>query len=115
MPAQLRNGVIGAPGGRRPNAGRKPDWFKRKLRALASSKEALKFLEDAIKGKKIDVRVDKDGDVISVSPTVSARAEVWEKVHDRGYGKPVSLLEMQDGEGNAVMPAVVMLPPQRKK
>ncbi len=96
-------------GGRRPGAGRKPDKFKAKLRQIASSPAALKFLQDAIEGKEVDVRVVDKCQVQGPAPAAT-RAAIWESVHDRGFGKPVSLLEMKDEDGRTVLPAVVMLP-----
>jgi hypothetical protein len=43
-----------AKGGKRPNAGRKPDEFKALMAEIASSKEAINLVKDAIEGKEVD-------------------------------------------------------------
>src|ERR1051326_6542083 len=100
-------------GGARPGAGRKPDAFKAKLREIAGSPKALKFLKDAIEGERVDARM-VEGAWIWAPASAGTRAQIWESVHDRGFGKPVSLLEMQDQDGN-VAPARALLPGQAKK
>lgn len=114
MPAQLKNGVQGAPGGYRKGAGRKPDKYKAALKKIARDPKALKFLKEAIAGEPVDVRLS-DGEIVHLPPTADTRHKIWESVHDRTEGKPVSFLEMKDEDGNTMIPAVVMLPPRPAK
>lgn len=104
-----------AKGGYRVGAGRKPDKYKAKLRAIASDPEALKFIEEAIKGKDVDVRVIKD-EIVMAPPPASTRHAIWESVHDRGYGKPANVLDLDSlEEGMMVVSPIVLLPAVKKK
>ncbi len=102
-----------AKGGRREGAGRKPDKFKKKLQKIVTSAKALKFLVDAINGEHVEPRVTQTG-VIYVPASPHVRHAIWESLHDRGFGKPVDVLQMQDKDGKtSALPAVVFLPSQQ--
>ena len=96
--AILRNGGRGAPGGKRKNSGRKPDWFKKKCQEIATSEKAIKFLESVINGEPVEEKklMVPGGEAIVVweSASVDARVKAWNSVMDRGFGKPQQSIEM---------------------
>lgn len=95
-------------GGKRKGAGRPPDYIRERLKDIAHHPKAMKFLERAVFGENEDVRLNSKGEVVKMPPSAIVRAQIWESVHDRGYGKPVSVMELPDGADVAGF--VVLLP-----
>lgn len=78
-----------AKGGKRPNAGRKPDEFKALMREIASSKEAVELVRGAIEGKEVDeFLVLQTGVQVPVKPDAATRLKFLQYATDHGYGKP---------------------------
>lgn len=94
MPAKLKNGNMGAPGGKREGAGRKPDWFK----AWVS-----KMLKDPKKRKRLEKILDDADDAetivnpMGVKVPMRAKADTYlralEWVANYDQGKPVQRVE----------------------
>lgn len=101
-------------GGARKGAGAKPKKFKTWCKRLVNDKNRQRVMEDILDGKEVEVRLTKDGDKVTMPAPAAVRADVFFELADRAEGKPVSLLEMKDEDGQSVYPAVVMLPPQGK-
>lgn len=70
--------------------GRPPDEFKRRMRELASSKEAEEYLERCLRGE------------FGPKFFLAARQDVA----DRGYGKPVQAHEVSGTDGEPIEVAV---------
>lgn len=94
MPAKLKHGVIGCPGGKREGAGRKPDEFKAKCAELASNAKFLRWAEDVLTGEKVEFAVDKLGAVVPIPADVNQRTYLWEKLAAYGYGKPAQAINL---------------------
>ncbi len=102
-------------GGFKPGAGRKPDKYKAALKKICQMPDAIGFLEKAIRGEEVDVRMH-EGEVIKLPPTADTRHKIWESVHDRVHGKPASVIDLSEvEEGKEVVMGVVILPAQKKK
>lgn len=88
-------------GGKREGAGRKPDWFKEKCAALASHEDVLDFLGRVVRGDPIEEKVLNKGSTnpisVMVSASVDSRIHAWEKLCDRGFGKPTQELALPQG------------------
>lgn len=88
-----------AKGGSRPGAGKKPDWFKAKMREIASHPEALKFLSECSRGKNVDQAVTQFGKVIPIPAKPIVRIQAWAEAADRGYGKAIQSVQGLDKDG----------------
>ena len=77
-----------AAGGKRDDSGRKPDKFKQKCQELANSPAMLQWLHDIVDGR------------IVVDPEV--RLKAWDRLADRGYGRPAQGILAVDGDGKAI-------------
>lgn len=92
-PQNIKPGV----GGKRPGAGRKPDWFKKKCQKIATSDKVLKFLQSVVEGEPIEAKqkVLRNGEVKTVweSASVESRVKAWTALMDRGFGKPEQPVE----------------------
>jgi hypothetical protein len=82
-----------AKGGKRPGAGRPPNWFKARMQEIASKKESCQFLEDCIDGKSVDRIVTPTGRVLRVPATANVRVSAWEAARDTGFGRPTQEVE----------------------
>ena len=82
-----------ANGGFRQGSGRKPDWFKAKMRELATSKKAIKFLADCIDGAPVEILATEQG-LVPAPARAETRIKAWESTADRGYGRPTQAVEM---------------------
>lgn len=104
MPAKLKNGVIGAKGGKRKGAGRKPDEFKRIMAELASNAEAIKYF------KKVLGRADDSDEFLVLQTGVQVPIRVdadtwlkfWKEAKDAGFGKATQPIEAV-GEGSRLV------------
>src|SRR3990167_4054330 len=94
-------------GGKRPGAGRKSDYFREKCRDMLRSKDALKFIDEVVRGVKIEPHVS-DGGVVYTEPGVMARTKMLEFLRETGEGKPASVLDM--GDGDHVFLGVIRIP-----
>ncbi len=101
MPAQLKNGGIGAPGGKRAGSGRKPDWFKKWIGNLVHSPKNRRRLERILSdAPDAEVYLDKEG-----KPSVKGRARAdtylraYEFATHYDQGKPVARLDVGGGNG----------------
>jgi hypothetical protein len=102
-------------GGPREGSGRPFELQRRRLRRFVWSEKMAQFLEDAMLGKEVDVRITKFG-VVKCPPPVSVRKDVWESVVDRVDGKPLDISKMSELERKTgLTPVVVMLPPRKKE
>lgn len=94
-------------GGPRKGSGRPPNFIRERLKDIANHPKALKFLEDAILGEAVDAKIH-EGQVIKGPAGAQVRAAIWESVHDRGFGKPVSVLELPDGSKAVGFPVIIL-------
>lgn len=107
--ALLKHGVKQAPGGKRKNSGRKPDWFKKKCQEIATSKKAIAFLQAVVEGDPIEEKQIYEGEekvTILASASVDSRVRAWNSLMDRGFGKPSQAVEVS-GEGGSVLEVIV--------
>lgn len=100
MPAQLRNGVKGAQGGKRQGAGRTPDWLKEKCKSLLDKKRLIDFVGDVAAGEPVQAYFgskDADGRQHKTEATVSAdvkeRLRAVEMLKEWGFGKSSQPIE----------------------
>lgn len=93
MAARLKNGVMGAPGGRRDNSGRKPDWLKEKCRKLVSEKNLVGFLAKVASGENFEQVINSEGDILPLPAPLKERLKAVEILLDRGFGKVPQALE----------------------
>jgi len=99
-----------AKGGFRKNAGRKPDWFKAKMREITSRPEAIRFIEDCVIGKQMKT-VISSGLKFIVPLDPMERHKVWSDAADRGYDKAIQGVRSVDDQGNYV-PFHIFIPVQ---
>jgi hypothetical protein len=98
MPAKLKNGVIGAKGGKRENqTGRPPEWLKAKCQALIEKHKLIDFLVDVAKGKDVEHSVDENGESKLVPAAVRDRIKAMEILLERGYGKSPQQTDLTSG------------------
>lgn len=99
MPARLKNGVIGAPGGKREGAGRKPDWFKawvdRILHDPKKRKRLEKILDDA---EDAETLVTPQGVEVPTRARADTYLRALEWVANYAKGKPVQTVIEEVGE-----------------
>lgn len=108
---QFQKGHKFAKGGARPGSGAKPKKFKTWCKRLVNDRNRQKVIEDILDGKDMEVRLTKDGEKVMMPAPTAVRADVFFELADRAEGKPVSLLEMKDEDGNPMaLHAVVVLP-----
>lgn len=94
MPAQLKHGVIGAPGGKRNGAGRKPDWLIAQCQEIVEDSKLLEFLASVVKGEDVEQAVGDQGETIRIPPAVRDRLRAAEMLLDRAYGKAGQPIEL---------------------
>jgi hypothetical protein len=88
MPAKLKNGVMGAPGGKRKNAGRTTDWLKEKCQAVIEKHDLIGFLSDVASGMFTEVViVDGQKSIVKKSANPETRLKAAAMLLDRGFGK----------------------------
>lgn len=102
MPAKLKNGVIGAPGGKREGAGRPPDWLRQECQKHAPN--LIEFLAKVANGSDVEQAVGAEGEVISVPAAVRDRIKATEILLNRGYGMPNQPLSGPDGNELNLVP-----------
>lgn len=107
MPARLKNGVMGAPGGKRDNSGRKPSEFLEKCRELAGSPKFLTWARAVIDGEPAVDFVLLDGAVRKVPAAPDDRIKLWEKIAAYGFGKPPQTLEHKAEDLAASLTAIL--------
>jgi hypothetical protein len=88
MRAKLKNGGVGARGGRRPGAGRKPDWLKVECQKIIEREKLIQFLGDVAAGRVMDNKVN-NGVVIKVPASLADRRACAVELLDRGFGKAI--------------------------
>lgn len=77
--------------------GRKPDWFKAKMAEIASSDEAVGFVEDVIKGKDVDeFLVLQTGVQVPVKADAATRLKFLQFAKESGYGKDTQPIEIRE-------------------
>jgi len=114
VPAKLRNGVIGAPGGYRNNSGRKPDEFKKWIKGLVHSKEARKRFEGLIKDLgDVEDRITEKGDVIPGRAKADTYLRALELGLNYAEGKPVAETKTDQKQHEDIIAAVLGLRGQR--
>lgn len=103
MPAKLKNGVIGASGGKREGAGRKPDAFKRWMKNLVHSPKARARFRKIIEDGNAEISLTPLGGIVRHP----AKADTYLRALELGWhyaeGKPVSRIELPgNGSGRLV-------------
>jgi hypothetical protein len=93
-----------AKGGKRLNAGRKPDEFKALMAQIASSKEAIELVTGAIEGKEVDeFLVLQTGVQVPVKPDAATRLKFLQYATDHGYGKANQPIEHSGDVGSRLI------------
>lgn len=87
---KLKSGNPGNKGG-----GRTPEEFKRKMAKLASSKPALAYLDQCVRGE--------------FGPKFAIQAQKY--ASERGYGRPVQALEVTGADGAPLRTEIVFVDP----
>ena len=82
-----------AKGGARANAGRDPDWLKKKCQDAVSRKKLIEFLSDVAEGKNVSFSVTMSGEVVPCPPSVKDRIAATNIILERGFGKVAQQLE----------------------
>lgn len=100
MPSKLKNGVTGAMGGKRANAGRPPDWLKAECQKAGPN--IIRFLVSVANGEAQEQVVNGEGETIAVPASVKDRIKAAEVVLDRGFGKVNQPLTGENGEALTV-------------
>lgn len=88
MSGKLKNGGIGANGGARKGAGRKPEWLKEKCQKLLEDNKLYEFLSDVAKGETFTMPGGEDGTILSPAP-IRDRLKAVEIIMDRAFGKSI--------------------------
>lgn len=84
--------------------GRKPDWFKAKMRELASSQDAVDLVEGAIAGKEIDeFLVLQTGVQVPKKPDLDTRLKYLNYATEHGYGKASQPIEHSGDVGSRLI------------
>lgn len=74
-------------GGKRKNAGRKPDEFREKCAELANSPKFFIWAKEVFDGKEVECRLTKTGDLVYFPASTGDRVYLWEKLAAYGFGK----------------------------
>jgi len=90
--------------------GRRPNWFRYWCDKTIQEKEHIDLIRDVLAGKEVDDYITSDGEKIPIKPKSRERADLLLRLAEWAYGKPVQMTQMLDAEGNAVAPAVVLMP-----
>lgn len=104
----LKNGNPSGTGGKRIGAGRPTKALSDKCLKIASNPKVLKFLEDIVMGKGVDPKVTwnpktEKNEIVYVPADADTRAKVWEKLADRGAGKPPQAMTVEPGKDGPAM------------
>jgi hypothetical protein len=97
MPAKLKNGVTGAPGGAREGSGRKPSEFLAKCRQIASSPKYFKWAERVLADEPTEDRlivVNNVPQIEKVRASAGEKDRVWSSLAAYGFGKPSQPVEL---------------------
>ncbi len=94
MPAKLKHGVVGAPGGAREGAGRKPSEFLERCRQIASSPKYFAWAERLISDEATEDRLMPDGSIIKMRASAGDKDRVWSSLAAYGFGKPSQPVEV---------------------
>lgn len=81
---------VSSHGGAREGSGAKPEWFKARCRALASSRHFFTFAEKVFMGDPVEPRITRTG-IIYTEASAHDKVFLWEKLANYGFGKPVNL------------------------
>jgi hypothetical protein len=92
MPAKLKHGVIGAPGGKRKNSGRKPSEFIAKCHKLSEHPDFFRWADRVFKGEDTEVKII-DGLRVTVPASANEKIYLWEKITAYSKGKPNQTIE----------------------
>lgn len=94
-------------GGPRPNSGRPADWLREKCRSIVVQKDLIGFLGKVASGDSVDFTVTKDGEVVPHPAAIKDRTKATEILLDRGYGKVLQDLSLQNADGTPLTVKVV--------
>lgn len=111
--ALLKNGNKQASGGKRENAGRKPDWLKEKCQKIVDRIKVLEFLGDVVEGKDVEQIVNDVGETLRVPPPIRERIKASEILLERAYGKVKQELEHSGEVGGGRL--IFVFPEDHKK
>lgn len=92
MPARLKNGVQGAPGGARKGSGKKPDWFRGQCRNLLEKGKLLKFASDVAKGADFEQIINSEGETVKCPAKIKDRLDAVEFLAKYGLSEESSKL-----------------------
>lgn len=85
-----------AKGGKRANAGRKPDWLKEQTRNIIDREKLIDRLALIASGKDIPQPI-ANGEVIPIPAPVSEQRKAILDLIERGYGKVTQPVSGDDG------------------
>jgi hypothetical protein len=97
MPAKLKHGVVGASGGARAGAGRKPSEFLEKCRQIASNPKYFAWAERVLADEPTEDRlivVNNVPQIEKVRASAGEKDRVWSSLAAYGFGKPVQSVEL---------------------
>lgn len=86
-------------------AGRPPSWLREKCQKLVEKDKLIQFLADVAAGRIPDHRV-VDGKIVEIPASLHDRKECAELLLDRGWGKP---LQMIDAPEDSVLGRMVLV------
>lgn len=77
-------------GGKRDNAGRKSEGFRKKCAELADSPKFFTWARSVFDGEDVECRLDKEGRKVYFPVSSGDRIYLWEKLAAYAFGKPAS-------------------------
>ncbi len=81
-----------APGGKRKDAGRDPDWLKQQVRDIIGKDKLVQRLAQIARGDNIDQPLS-NGEVVPIPAPVAEQRKAILDLLERGYGKVVQGIE----------------------
>lgn len=120
MPAKLKYGNIGASGGKREGAGRKPNWFKVLCeKELKKDKaKAIRIIGEIARGEyEYDKPFNNDGEIIygTTKPDPHEIIAAANFLRDSSFGKPAQDVQLKDMNGADISLILSMTEKTRKE
>lgn len=97
-------------GGKRKNAGRPPDWLKKKCADLLDKNKLVDFLARVANGDETEPHIVRSGGDVSIeesAPSIHDRLRAVEMLLDRAYGKPAQAVELGGAGGGPLTIQIV--------
>lgn len=107
MPAKLKHGVIGCPGGKRDGAGRHPSWLKEVCRKAVDKHDLIGKLIKIGKGDDVETVVSISGAKVQVPAPIREQRGAINDLLDRGFGKADLKIEVNGNYASALLSEVM--------